>query len=63
VFGAEARRSNKTLFSKLPDQRYRVQQILVDDSEDNNWYLEGEVDASVPITRDEPMLRLREIRS
>jgi hypothetical protein len=63
VFGAEARRSNKTLISKLPDQRYRVQQILVDESEDNNWYLEGEVDASVPITRDEPLLRLREIRS
>ena len=49
--------------AKLPDNRYRIQQILVDESEDNNWYLEGEVDASVPLTRDEPLLRLREIRS
>jgi hypothetical protein len=63
VFGSEARRSDKTLISALPDQRYRVQQILVDDSEDNNWYLEGEVDARAPISRDEPRLRLREIRA
>jgi hypothetical protein len=63
VFGPEARRSDKTVITSLPDQRYRVQQILVDDAEDNNWYLEGEVAAHVPITRDEPLLRLREIRS
>lgn len=63
VFGPEARRSDKTVISSLPDQRYRVQQILVDDAQDNNWYLEGEVAASVPTTRDEPLLRLREIRS
>jgi len=63
VFGSEARRSDKTIISKLPDNRYRIQQILVDESEDNNWYLEGEVDASVPLTRDEPLLKLREIRS
>jgi len=62
VFGSEARRADKTIISKLPDNRYRIQQILVDESEDNNWYLEGEVDASVPLTRDEPLLRLREIR-
>jgi hypothetical protein len=63
VFGPEARRADKTLLTPLPDHRYRVQQILVDESADNNWYLEGEVDARVPITRDEPLLRLREIRS
>jgi hypothetical protein len=63
VFGSEARRSDKTIISALPDQRYRVQQILVDGGEDNNWYLEGEVDARAPIVRDEPLLRLREISS
>jgi superfamily II RNA helicase len=63
VFGSEARRSDKTLISAEGGQRYKVQQILVDESEDNNWYIEGEVDARVPITRDEPLLRLREIRA
>ena len=63
VFGPEARRSEKTQISALPDHHFKVVQILVDDAGDNNWYLEGVVDARVPITRDEPLLRLREIRS
>ncbi|MET0388633.1 MAG: DUF3516 domain-containing protein [Polyangiales bacterium] len=62
VFGPDARRSDKTLITPLDDKRYRVQQILVDDAGDNQWYLEGEVDARVQISRDEPLLLLREIR-
>jgi hypothetical protein len=60
-FGPEARRSDKTQISPLPDHRFKVVQILVDDAGDNTWYLEGVVDARVPITRDEPLLLLREI--
>jgi len=63
VFGPEARRSDKTQITPLPGQRYKVLQILVDESEENTWYLEGEVDARVPTTRDEPLFLLREIGS
>jgi hypothetical protein len=63
LFGPVARRSDKTLITPLENHRYRVQQILVDESEENTWYLAGEVDARTPIARDEPLLRLREIRN
>jgi hypothetical protein len=62
LFDIEARRNDKTLITALGQQRYRVRQILVDDSAENNWYLDAEVDASAGISRDEPLLRLREIR-
>ena len=62
MFGTEARRNDKTIISSLGPQRYRVRQILLDDAEENAWYLEGEVDTSAGLSRDEPLLLLREIR-
>lgn len=62
VFGTEARRNDKTMIASLGAQRYRVRQILVDDADENAWYLEGEVDASAGLSRDEPLLLLQEIR-
>jgi hypothetical protein len=62
VFGTEARRSDKTLITPLATHRYRVRQILVDDTEENAWYLEGEVDTSAGLVRDQPLLLLQEIR-
>jgi len=63
VFGPSARRSDKTQITELEPKRYRVLQILVDESDENSWYIEGEVDARGQIARDEPLLKLREIRS
>jgi hypothetical protein len=63
LFGPAARRSDKTQITELEPKRYRVLQTLIDDSDENAWYIEGEVDARGQIVRDEPLLRLREIRS
>jgi hypothetical protein len=62
VFGPEARRSDKTLITTLGPNLFRVRQILVDETEENAWYLEGEVDTSAGLVRDEPLLTLQEIR-
>jgi hypothetical protein len=61
VFDQRARQSDKTIITERSPRLYRVQQILVDEAEDNQWYIEGEVDARVSIQRDEPLLRLLEI--
>jgi superfamily II DNA/RNA helicase len=61
VFGPRARQTDKTIITERAPRLYRVQQILVDDAEDNQWYIEGEVDARAGIQRDEPLLRLQEI--
>jgi hypothetical protein len=64
VFGPDARRSDKTLITELGDHRYRVQQILVDETEENTWYFTAEVDGRLTnYLRDEPLLLLQEIGS
>jgi superfamily II RNA helicase len=61
VFDPRARQTDKTIITERAPRLYRVQQILVDETEDNQWYIEGEVDARAGIQRDEPLLRLQEI--
>jgi hypothetical protein len=62
VFDQRARRSDKTIISEREPRLYHVQQILVDESEDNTWFIEGEVDARAGINRDEPLLLLLDVR-
>jgi len=63
VFGPVARQSDKTQIEPMASQCYRVRQILVDDAEDNHWYIAAEVDAAASV-RDptQPLLLLRDIQ-
>jgi hypothetical protein len=38
-----------------------VRQILVDDSGENHWYLEAEVDVREGLAADQPLLKLLEV--
>ncbi|HEY2734489.1 MAG TPA: DUF3516 domain-containing protein, partial [Polyangiales bacterium] len=58
TFDQRARHTDKTIVTELAPRLYRVQQILVDEAEDNQWYVETEVDARAALDRDLPLLRL-----
>jgi superfamily II DNA/RNA helicase len=62
VFDQRARRSDKTIITEREPRLYHVQQILVDEAEDNHWFIEGEVDVRAGINRDEPLLLLLDVR-
>ena len=53
---------DKTIITEREPRLYQVQQILVDEGEENTWYVEGEVDARAGINRDEPLLLLLDVR-
>jgi hypothetical protein len=58
TFDQRARQTDKTIVRELAPRLYRVQQILVDEAEDNQWFVEAEVDARAALDRDLPLLRL-----
>ncbi len=58
VFDQAARFADKTQLSELEPHHYRVRQILVDDSGENHWYLDAEVDVRAGIPADQPLLQL-----
>ncbi|HKP61548.1 MAG TPA: DUF3516 domain-containing protein [Polyangiales bacterium] len=61
VFDQTARYSDKTVVDELAARVYRVRQILVDESGDNQWYLAAEVDVREGLAPDQPLLKLLEI--
>jgi hypothetical protein len=61
VFDQSARYTDKTETSELAPAHYRVRQILVDDSGENHWYLEAEVDVREGLAADQPLLKLLEV--
>jgi superfamily II DNA or RNA helicase len=58
VFGPAARQPPLTLLEKECDGRYRVRQILVDDSGDNDWAIEGVVDLGARKDANEPLVEV-----
>lgn len=63
VFDQTARYTDKTVVDELEARLYRVRQILVDESGDNQWYLAAEVDVREGLAPDQPLLKLLEIGS
>ncbi len=62
VFDHRARLVDKTVLEDEGDGRYRLRQVLVDDAEDNDWFLAGDIDLTT-WTPDQPLLRLRTLGS
>ncbi|HEX7479374.1 MAG TPA: DUF3516 domain-containing protein [Polyangiales bacterium] len=61
VFDHTARLADKTLIEEQASRLYRVQQILVDPSGDNHWFVQAEIDLRQGTPVDEPLVRLIEI--
>lgn len=62
-FTVQARRPGQTLLDKISDRVYRVRQILVDDEEENDWFIEGEIDLSDAREADTPLIAITEFRA
>jgi hypothetical protein len=64
VFDHNARRAEWTILEQAAPRLWRVRQVLLDDAEENEWYLEAEVDLrAAELAIEGPLLVLREIRS
>jgi len=58
VFDQTARFTDKTQIDEQAPHVYRAKQILVDDTGDNHWYLEAEIDVRNGLPTDQPLLKL-----
>lgn len=59
-----ARDPKKTLVEKTPDgEMWRVQQIITDPEENNDWVLAGDIDLRRSVEAKRPVFALREIKS
>ncbi|MCC7069756.1 MAG: DUF3516 domain-containing protein [Deltaproteobacteria bacterium] len=63
MFTPLARQPGHTLLEKTGEHRYRVRQVLLDERDDNDWYLEGEVDLGARAANDEPLFELHGVRT
>jgi superfamily II RNA helicase len=61
VFDQTARYVDKTQFEELAPHVYRAKQILVDETGENHWYIDAEVDVQQGIPTDQPLLKLLEV--
>lgn len=57
-FTVQARDPKRMILEKIEDRRYRVRQVLVDDAGDDDYYIEGEVDASEPKKAGDPLVEI-----
>jgi superfamily II RNA helicase len=57
-FTPDARNPQRTLLEKIADRRYRVRQVLVDDAGDDDFVIEGEIDASAPKKAGDPLVSI-----
>ena len=60
-FDPPARQAHWTRLDEIGPRLWRFRQTLLDDRDDNFWYLEGEIDLREEPAADEPLLRLRRI--
>ncbi len=63
TFTPPARQPGLTLLDKTAEHRYRVRQVLLDEHDDNDWFLEGVVDLDARTANDEPLVELVGVRS
>ena len=63
VFDGRARQADRTLLRRLAPQRFEVRQVLVDETGDDFWNLEGEIDLSHDFEAGDPLVTLRRIGS
>jgi hypothetical protein len=61
VTDQRARTTDRTLLEKVEPYLYRVRHVLVDPEEDNNWYLEGEIDLRDNAAPEGVLLRLEHL--
>jgi hypothetical protein len=65
LFTIDARNPTRTLIEPLPDagsaRSYRVRQVLVDEAGDDDWVIEGVVDASQPKKAGDAIVEVRSI--
>ena len=57
------RQPSFTRLDKTGEHAYRVRQVLLDEADDNDWYVDGIVDLTVRQANDEPLVELVGIRS
>ena len=63
VADPRARNPMLTKLEKLSETKYLVTHTLLDDQDDNRWYLRGEIDLESARTESEPLIVLTEISS
>jgi superfamily II RNA helicase len=63
LFDPNARSAARTQIRNLAPGRYAVTQILVDDQDDNMWFLEGEIDLGEIQGLDDPWIAVRRVGS
>lgn len=61
LFDPPARQPHFTTIKKFSDTVYEVKQVLLDDDEDNDWYLEAFAEIKMPFTVDEPLVFLKQV--
>ena len=57
-FTVAARDPKKMFLEKIEEHRYRVRQVLVDDAGDDEWFIEGEIDATEPKKAGDPLVEI-----
>ncbi len=62
-FDPAARQAHWTVIDEEEPRLFSVRQVLLDDRDDNFWYVEGEVDLREPTPPDTPWLAIRRIGS
>jgi hypothetical protein len=62
VFDHRARNAQLTLVEEDAPKQLRVRQVLVDDADENTWYIEGRIDLRAGLPEG-PLLRLTQIGS
>ena len=63
LFTPPARQPAFTILDKTGEHRYRVRQVLLDENDDNDWFIEDVIDLGARQGNDEPLVELVAIRS